>query len=183
MKKNVFFVFASLVLFAAVSCTQHDDSKNVLTERIQYDVPIKNPDPNANWWVQNLVGPDREALVIQIFNKAKSGEIAVYDYFNSPLTPNEVQNMGVDTLIQTLKRNVPPYDEYDTTIITSLKTGDVTKLRFLEEWKMDDQGLLIEKRVLGMAPVKMVDYAGKQYSMPLFWVYFDPEYPGKLLDK
>ena len=183
MKNIMFYGFVLLITLAMASCNMEKSNKNVLAERIQYDVPIKNADPNADWWVQNLVGPDREALVKQILDKAKSGEVTVYDYFNSPLPTKKVQKIGIDTLIQTLKRNVPPYDEYDTTIITSLKSSDITKLRFLEEWKKDEQGLLIEKRVLGMAPVKMVEYAGKQYSMPLFWIYFDPEYPGKLLDE
>lgn len=180
MKINRIAALFILLVISLVSCMQQKESEVIVAERIQYDVPIRNADPDADWWVQNLVGPNREELVRKVLEMARSGEVTAYDYFNSPLTPGQVRKIGIDTLIQTLRRNVPPYDEYDTAIITSLKAADISRIRFLEEWRMKADGLEIEKKVLGMAPVKMVEYQGTEYTMPLFWVYFDPEYPARL---
>jgi len=119
-------VMLSLVLLAGVflsACEQESVEKNYITERIQYDVKIKGDDPEADWWIDNIVGPDREKFVKHLIEKAQNGEIKAYDYFNNPLTPEQVNQIGVDTLVQTLRRTVEPYDEYDTMIITKLVPG------------------------------------------------------------
>jgi hypothetical protein len=173
-------VLISLVLTAIVlliGCEQKEVEKNYLTERIQYDVKIKGDDPEADWWVENIVGPDREKFVKQIIEKARRGELTAYDYFNNPLTPEQVQNIGVDTLVQTLRRTKEPYDEYDTMIVTTLDYGQVSKIRFLEEWTWDEGTLEISKKVLGISPVVMVKVGEQEYNMPLFWVYIDDKYP------
>jgi hypothetical protein len=170
----------SLILIAVVfliGCEQKEVEKNYLTERIQYDVKIKGDDPEADWWVDNIVGPDREKFVRQIIEKARRGEVTAYDYFNNPLTPKQVQKIGVDTLAQTLRRTVEPYDEYDTMIVTKLDYGQVTKIRFLEEWVWDENTLEISKKVLGISPVVMVRVGEQEYNMPLFWVYMDERFP------
>jgi hypothetical protein len=173
-------LLVSLVLVAVVfltGCEQKEPEKNYLTERIQYDVKIKGDDPEADWWVENIVGPDREKFVKQIIEKARKGEVTAYDYFNNPLTPEQVQEIGVDTLIQTLHRTVEPYYEYDTMIVTSLDYKQVSKIRFLEEWEWDENSLEIKKRVIGISPIVMVKYGDQEYNMPLFWVYLDERYP------
>ncbi|MBU2650364.1 MAG: hypothetical protein KKA81_05475 [Bacteroidetes bacterium] len=181
MFRNSFAGFILIVLFLLVSCHQADEGKWIVTERIQYDVPVSNPDPEADWWVQNLPGPQRETFLKELLSKAKSGDVQAWDYFHKPLTTTNVQQIGIDTLVKRLRRDIPPYEEFDTIVVTSLELKDITRIRFLEEWKMQEGTLNIEKRVIGIAPVKMVEYNGVEYSMPLFWIYLDPEYPGKLL--
>ncbi len=177
--KNLSFLLLLALIAILLSC-ENEEKFQVLTERIQYDVPIKNTDVDANWWVNNIVGPDREELVKGLFNKALNGEIEVYDYFNELLTPDDIRKIGIDTTYKTIQRTTPPYEEYDTMIVTRLDRGDITKLRFLEEWKIDKNTLEIKKKVVGIAPVKMVEMGGKLYSMTLFWIYLDEKYPAVL---
>jgi len=177
--KNLNLLLLLLLAAFFLSCNNEDKFQN-LSERIQYDVPIKNKDVDANWWVNNIVGPDREDLIKGIFEKAQNGEIKVYDYFNELLTPEDVRKIGIDTSYKTIKRNTPPYEEYDTMIVTQLEWEDITKLRFLEEWKIDPKTMDIQKTVIGIAPVKMVTVGGNLYSMPLFWIYLDEKYPAIL---
>ena len=178
MKKINILLFLLVAVFI-ISCNNDDRFQN-LSERIQYDVPIKNNNVDANWWVNNIVGPDREDLIKGIFEKAKNGDIQVYDYFNELLTTDDVKKIGIDTIYKTIKRNTPPYEEYDTMIVSQLEWEDVTKLRFLEEWKIDTKTMDIQKTVIGIAPVKMVNVGGELYSMPLFWIYLDEKYPAIL---
>jgi len=158
------------------SCTSNKNSV-LITKRIQYDVQVRNSDPDAAWWVQNIVGPDREILVKSIMEAAYSGKIRGYDYFNKPLTADEIRKIGTDTLFKTLQKKQPPYEEYDTLIISRLQFKDITMIRFLEEWYLDQETLEIEKKVLGIAPVVEKDYHGETYKMPLFWLYMNDYHP------
>ncbi len=177
--KNIKYLLLLSLIAILLSC-QNEEKFDVLTERIQYDVPVKNANVDDNWWVNNIVGPDREELVKGILEKAKNGEIQAYDYFNELLTPDDVRKIGIDTTYKTVKRSTPPYDEYDTMMISKLEWGDITKLRFLEEWKIDKNTFEIKKEVIGIAPVKMVELGGMFYTMPLFWIYLDKNYPARL---
>ena len=177
MKSKALLGLALLAIVFLSACEQKTAEKNYLTKQIQYDVLIKGTDPEADWWVENIVGPDREKFVRLIIEKARSGEIAAYDYFNHLLSPEQVQRVGIDTLIQTLRRAVDPYDEYDTMIITSLDYDNITKIRFLEEWTLDEQTLAIYKKVLGISPIIMVKLGQQEFNMPLFWIYLDERYP------
>ena len=81
------FHFLLFVLVAVVfnSCMQ--EKTQLVTEKIQYDVNIKSPDPDYDWWIQNLPGPQRENLVDMIMDGALSGKFQAYDYFNNAITP------------------------------------------------------------------------------------------------
>ncbi len=178
----LFYSFLTILLISN-SCGQKQ--KELVTERIQYDVIIKSPDPEWDWWVQNLEGPKREQFVRNILESAYAGKVKAYDYFNQPLTPEEVKAIGngTDTLLGTSPD--PPYN--DTTIIVQhhLDMSKITRVRFLEEWRMDPDNLSTEKKVLGIAPIMEVfnDDGSHRGYMPLFWVYLDTEYPGKLPKK
>lgn len=171
------------ILFLSTSCSKKE--KDVITERIQYDVTIKSPDQEWDWWVQNLEGPKREAFVKMIMDAAYEGKVKSYDYFNKELTVKEVKEIenGIDTLVGSSPN--PPYN--DTTVIVERKLdmNKITRVRFLEEWKMDKNTLQIEKKVLGIAPILEVynDDGSLRGYMPMFWVYLDKEYPGKLPKK
>lgn len=170
----------AMMVIVLSACNTGGDKNSIEIKRIQYDVSIKNTDPDALWWAENLEGSVREEVLKGIFDKAYAGEIEVFDYFHNPLSPQEARNIGTDTIYQTLMREYPPYDEFDTMVVNSISYRDVTALRFLEEWKINRSTLEVEKRVLGIGPVLVREYGDERYKQLLFWTYFDEQYPGIL---
>ena len=180
MKIIVLLIIAGLTFGMLTSCKDKPDkSKTVITERIQYDVNIKSPDPDYDRWVQNIDKHKREAFVNMIMDAAYSGKIQAYDYFNNPISVEQVKSIGVDTIYKILTRDYPPYDEYDTVIISKFELKDITKIRFLEEWYIDEDNLEIEKKIIGIAPViEKYDQSGNLLGFqPLFWLYLEKNYP------
>ena len=153
-------------------CQQEE--KPLVTKKIQYDVNIKSPDPEYDWWIQNLVGPDRDKLVSNIIDGAKSGKWQAYDYFNEPIDKFEVQNIFSDTMVATIMREVPPYELFDTILIHNILKEDILRIRFMEEWRMNPENLEFEKKILGIAPIaRRFDFNGIERWQPLFWIYTD----------
>ena len=180
--KKIALLFSVSALLFIFSCKNNDTSdKNLITERIQYDVLIKSPDVELDWWVQNIEGAKRESLIKMIMDNVYNGNIKAYDFLDNPLSVEEVKNIGKrnDTLF--MPSMEPPYDDSTVVINETLKINDITKLRFLEEWKIDPKTLQIEKRVLGLAPMKQdFDANGELRGFKqLFWIYFDKNYPIK----
>jgi hypothetical protein len=170
-----------LALFVlCFSCGRSNKDKQLVTDRIQYDVDIKSPDPEFDWWVQNIEGSSREAFIRQIIDAAYSGKLRVYNYFNEPLTAEEVKMIGNRSDTFTFQREYPPYDFYDTVIRQRLEMKDITRIRFLEEWYMDEKTLEFDKKIVGIAPIiRKYDPNGELRGyMPLFWVYLDERVPG-----
>lgn len=171
--KNVFLLIISLLLLT--SCEQN--KMEVIADKVQYDVNIKSPDPDYDWWIQNLPGPQREKLVNTIIDGALSGKFQSYDYFYSPLTPGEVARVLSDTTFLTLVDEDPPYEERDTILIYNILKEDIQRIRFLEEWYIDPETLSTEKKVLGLAPIaKRIDVTGVERWQPLFWVFIDKDF-------
>lgn len=168
---------AAVVLVWLAGCRSGKERFEVVASRIQYDVPIASADPQLDWWVNNLEGSRREPFVKRILEAAKSGEVKAYDYFNEPLTAEDVRNMASDTLIQTLVRNAPPYDSYDTMVINTMNYEDVVKIRFLEEWSWDPKTMEFRKTVVGICPLASISIGKESYNRPLFWIYLDDRYP------
>ncbi len=178
MKTKLIFLHLILVVIL-VSCTEKTTEKaEPLTNKIQYDVYVKSPNPDYDWWINNLPGPKRENLVNWIFDVAYSGEINAYDYFNQPMTVEDIKNIGRDTIYKTLMRAEPPFEKYDTMVVNQLEREDVTKVRFLEEWYLDEERNTFEKKVVAIAPViEIFDQDGNFLAnQPLFWLYMDEEY-------
>jgi len=174
MKRSIIALMALGLVLVFTQCEQKvEDNRTVITKKIQYDVPILNDNPDYDWWIGNIEGSDRDALLNNIFEKVRSGEIQAYDYFNEPLTLGQIGSILVDTLHMVLMRTTAPYTEYDTTIIKETLPGHVSMIRFLEEWKYDENTLLIEKKVYAISPVMEVMVAGEKVTRPLFWVHFD----------
>lgn len=173
--KNIKVLIPGLILIFLVSCGNFGKDKTVLCEKIQYDVQINNPDPGHYWWVNNIEGSKREPFVKNILNAAFSGEVKTYDYFNKLLTLKQLEEISSDTIYRTMKRTYPPYEIYDTIIINKLDFSDISKIRFLEEWKYDKDKIVIDKRVIGIAPIiDKKDNDGNLIAVqPLFWIYFD----------
>ncbi len=180
--KYLKFVIVALLAFS-YSCTRKNcvtfEKKNNLTERIQYQVPIKTPDASFDWWVQNIEGAEREKMVQKIFDLALNGKIKAYNSFNELLTIDQIRAKlnGIDTSYA--EKKLPPYG--DSIIVTKMpvKAHQITSISFIESWFFNSKSGLIEKKVLGYAPLlekhtsegEFIGYA------PLFWIYFDEKYP------
>jgi len=175
------FLIGGLILVANCWSCQQKTEQQLLTERIQYDVTIKSPSPDYDWWIQNLEGPAREKLVRMILEKAMKGEVQVHDYFNNPLESKQVGHILHDTMLLKLMRQEAPYEMYDTVVVHHIEPTDVLRIRFLEEWYIDPVSLQITKKVLGIAPVaRRFDSEGIERWQPLYWIYTDERYPEKM---
>lgn len=165
----------SVVLLVFLYSCQQKQSKTLITQKIQYDVSIVSPNPAYDPWIQNIEESTRYELVSTILRVAYEGKIQAYDYFNKPLSLQELKSLGVDTTYRTLTRSTPPYAEYDTVITSKIEVSDITKIRFLEEWYLDEENLVIEKVIKGIAPVvDKYDHEGNFIGLfPLFWIYKD----------
>lgn len=174
MKNIALVIITSLIIFFS-GCKSEE--ARLVTKKIQYDVNIVSPDPEYDWWIQNIVGPDRETFVDIIIDGAKAGKWQAYDYFNNPISDKEVVDIFSDTMHVTMVQSVPPYDEYDTLIINNILKSDIRRIRFLEEWRMNPESLEFEKNILGIAPIaRRYDFNGVERWQPLFWIYVDKEF-------
>ena len=159
----------------------HPKSEEIITKRIQYDVNIKSPNPTYDWWIQNLVGPQRERLVKPILQGAISGKFKVYDYFYQPMDKQAVADIFSDTLAMRVKETIPPYALKDTLIIHRICTKDIQRLRFMEKWCFDPETMQFTKTILGIAPVaRRLDGEGNVRWQPLFWIFPNPRTAKKL---
>lgn len=175
--KNILALLFSLVVVSFFSCTVTSHKKEFLAEKIQYDVPVNNGDPQLDWWVNNIEGSKREPFLQRIMEAAEKGDVRICDYFNKPLTSGQIRAITTDTIYRTMTRNYPPYEEFDTMTIQSVTWRDIVKIRFLEEWKWDPKTLEITKKVLGIGPVIQREYGSEKFNQLLFWIYFDDRYP------
>ena len=164
------------------SCNQTSNTE-VITSKIQYDVNIKSPDPNYDWWIQNIAGADRDKLIAKIIDGASSGKFKAFDYFNEPLTALQVRSIMSDTLVMKLMRTKEPFEEYDTAIVNDISTKDILKLRFLEKWEMNPETMQITKTVYGIAPVARRIINDVERWQPLFWIYTNEEFLESLNEK
>lgn len=177
--KLIIVSLISVIVFTLFSC--NGEKHQVITKKIQYDVSIVSPDPEYDWWIQNLVGPDRDSFVQLIVNGAKSGKWQAYDYFNNPISPAEVKSVFSDTMAVTMISTEPPYESYDTLIINNILNTDIKRIRFLEEWYTDPETLDFKKKILGIAPIaRRLDFNGIERWQPLFWIYTDEDFIEKL---
>ena len=177
--KNVILFLTILFLLQIVSSCQYG-KKEIITEKIQYDVNIKSPDPDYDWWIQNLPGPAREKLVETVLNGAINGKFQAYDYYNNPISPAEVSAILSDTTVIRLTKVEPPYESYDSVIIYNIVPEDILRIRFLEEWKMNPEDLSFEKKIVGIAPVARRVVIDMERWQPLFWIYPDKDFAKQL---
>jgi len=178
--KYLIYLIPAFIIIVWTGC-RHNPEKDftVITKRIQYDVPIKSPNPDFDWWVQNIEGSQREEFVHMILDAAYTGKVRTYDYFNHPLTPEQVRQIGYHRDTITVQRPTAPYALFDTVIEQKLDPNLITRIRFLEEWTIDKKHFRIMKNILGIAPL-IENYSEKgelRGYMPLFWIYTDKRYP------
>ena len=177
--KDIQLFISILFLIALIACAGISNKQQILTEKIQYDVPVISGDPQLDWWINNIEGSRREPFLKRIMEAAEKGEVRVYDYFNNSLTSAQILAIGSDTIYQTLLRNYPPYEEFDTMIVISISYRDIVKIRFMEEWSWNPGSLEMEKKVIALGPVIQKEIAGESFNQLLFWIYLDKRYPAK----
>ena len=167
------------LIITLAACNGRSVKKQMLAEKIQYDVPVMSNDPQLDWWINNIEGSKREPFLKHIMEAAEKGDVRVFDYFYKPLSPSNVLSAVTDTIYKTLLRTYPPYEEYDTMIVSSVTYRDITKIRFLEEWNWNPVTLEIEKKILAIGPVTQKEIAGERFNQLLFWIALDDRFPGK----
>ncbi|MFC2110936.1 hypothetical protein ACFLQ5_00635 [Bacteroidota bacterium] len=178
-----FFVVSLFSCKNESSTNEIDNNKSVITERIQYDVFIKSPYPNdTDWWKENIEGIKREAFVKKIMEAAYKGKVQAYTYWdNEAISGEKLQELinPKDTIELISSEN--PYEMIDTIVDNKLDFNQITKIRFLEEWYINEKTMEITKKVVGICPVvPNYDTEGEfRGNKPLFWLYLDDKYPIK----
>ncbi len=184
-----FVLIASILVLSVCtsSCQKGENTgKTQVTKRIQYDVTIRNTDSDMDWWVQNIEGSNREKLLKDIMLQVTDGKVKAYDFLTcKPYSADEIKGMmkRVDSI--SVERATPPYDLVDTVIVSEVRLSDITRLRFLEEWSMNEKTLAFSKKVAGICPMleRRTDSGELRGYKPLFWVFFDDKYPEELQTK
>jgi len=181
MKRNLQIILIGVALLTAWSCSRSDkDARTLITDRIQYDVLLKNADSTNDWWVQNMEGRSREAFVKLLMEKAYSGKLKTYNFLTlSPLSAEQTKATGSRTDKLSLQRSKPPYDMYDTIIKNELRMNDIQKVRFLEAWYWNEKNNRMEKEIQGICPLlnnysETGEFRGYQ---PLFWISLGETFP------
>lgn len=178
MKRTGIIAFFTALIIASISCGRNRGE--ILTERIQYDVTIISPEQDLEWWVQNLENNKREKLVKSIIDASKLGEHKVYDVItNKELTTDEITERSRRKQLMTLQRSYAPYEEYDTLVINDMELSDISKVRFLEEWYLNEETGLVTKKVIAICPMlESYTEAGElRGHLPLYWISFAKKFP------
>ena len=186
MKNYILLGIVSILFTTACNDKKNEiTNQKILTERIQYDVIIKSPDAEYDWWRENIEGSKRESFVRTLLELAYSGKVKAYDYFNNPLTPEEVKKIGNSTDTLQYIDPIDPNHIIDTVIKNTLNIQNITKVRFLEEWYLNEKDYSFNKKVVGvmlMMPYHstLIDSTSGPLYTPICWMYFDEKYPAKL---
>lgn len=121
---------------------------------------------------KNLITILMDAILV---DKTVAAYDPLYDDFKVKLTLAEVAGIGADTLFQTLYRDYPPYDPFDTILIKKLDVSTIKKFKIKEDWVFDKQKSVMEARIIGICPVRerLDPQTGefRGYS-DMFWIYF-----------
>ena len=155
MKKKLTFL-AIIIIILTNSCNNKFKNRIIITERIEYDVPIISNDPDLDWWVQNIEGSKRETFLRKLSASLLSGKLKAYDYNTDIVLSSEQLNKFV---------RQSNYNTSDTNNILN-----TYKLRFTEKWYINTKSLEFDKKVLAICPLIFKDSVT---SLPLFRIKFD----------
>jgi hypothetical protein len=183
-----FFLLAAGLCLLSGACNRTSEHSgqpgNIITERIEYPVFIKDPYDidDGEWWIENIETSKRMAFVQTLFDRAYAGKVKAYHADSrKQLTVEEVKRIGNESDTLTLQRPEPPYDHYDTIVHRAFSLNQIHKVKFLEEWSFDKDSYTMTKHVLGVAPMMAV-YAGDSELLgyrSLFWILFDDRFAAK----
>lgn len=174
MKNFLRFFLFSFVLF---SCKTDDLKHNkLITDKIQYDVSIKNTETDMDWWIQNIEGPKKDKFTSLIFDAVKDNKLKIYDLNEREVTlENVLSNLFTFDTIH-LQKNGIKNQTIDTIFITnSFCLNNINKFRFREKWIFNEKSLMVTKQVDGFCPFLVTEISNNQppIALPLFWVFPD----------
>jgi len=178
MKRMIFPCLLLAVIILSGACGKKKGP--VLTERIQYDVTVTSPEKDLEWWIQNLDNNKREILVKSLIAASKSGKNKVYDVLtNKEMTPEQIEERCKQKELMTLTREYPPYEEFDSLVTNDLQLSDISKVRFLEEWYLNEETGLVTKKVIAMCPMleSYTESGELRGHLPLFWISYVKKFP------
>ncbi|MCZ2443554.1 MAG: gliding motility protein GldN [Flavobacteriales bacterium] len=121
---------------------------------------------------KNLITVLMDALLTEQSIRAYTTDL---DDFRAEMTSAEVANIGVSRDSQQLQRPYPPYDWYDTVLVTTFDPTNVKTFKIKEDWIFDKQRSVLEPRIIGLCPVMNVydknsgEFRGFQ---DMYWLYF-----------
>jgi hypothetical protein len=171
------FLFFTLTIFLAFSCNKNKAKyEQIITEKIQYDVTIKNNDSDLEWWIQNIEGPQRDKFINIIFDNINENKLKIFNMNHQEVSLESiVSNLFTFDTIQ-LQKNGKKKQIIDTVFISnSFNIKNITKIRFDEKWTFNEKTLVVNKDIKGFCPVlvseKRKDIAST--DLPLFWIYAD----------
>ncbi len=152
-----------------------ESNQTLITPKIQYDVFIKSDNQKNNWFADNIETSDRENFVNKIIEIASKGKLKIYDFFDKALDKEKFQQLlhKSDTI---LVENPEEPGIYKPKIIkTDIDSKSITKIRFIEEWKLDNESFQFYKTVKAISLLTEVrdDSGNIRGYTPVFWIYFD----------
>lgn len=133
---------------------------------------------NLPFYYPTIPQNGRRSFMQVVLDAVKEGSITAYestsDEFLVPIPFDQIMKSltKIDTVQQ--QRSEPPYDTYDTVIVSEFDPTSVKKIRVKEDWFFDKQRSVLDVRILGLCPItEQYDENGefKGYK-PLFWIYF-----------
>ncbi len=160
------FISLSLILIIFWACDKKQEKRELLTNRIEYDVMINNEN-TMDAWMNNVPIDERMELLEFLFGELLAG--------------NAVDSMGVKIDESIVKQELVALD-------SNLQFGEVPlfeyvrneylvlqTIRFREKWTYNPKNFCVYKQVLSVAPVyALKDSSGVKIGMqPLFWVRCD----------
>lgn len=164
MKSFLSFLSVLLCLSLLFSCNNSDTNKvekEIITQRIAYDVNIINnntSEENNNSidiMLPQLTTNDYKSLVIKLFDNVKSGKTQAYQYENEKfeiITNEQVQEIfEKEWTLYYIEEKLDDGTPVNKTITDKISADKITKLRFLEEWYFENDEFC--KKVIAVAPI------------------------------
>lgn len=134
---------------------------------------------NQGFYFPTVSHQNWKNFITVILDGMKEGKITAYDIeptdeLLNPISYNQFMNKQSDTMYRTFRRPYPPYEEYDTMIITHFDPTQVLRCRVKEEWYFDRQRSQLMVRIIALCPVSMIELqSGEMVPQPMFWIPYD----------
>lgn len=134
---------------------------------------------NQGFYFPTISHQNWKNFITVILDGMKEGKITAYeveptDELLNPISYNQFMNKQSDTVYRTFRRPYPPYDEYDTMIVSHFDPTQVMRCRIKEDWYFDKQRSQLMVRIIAICPVKMIELeSGDRFPQPLFWVPYE----------
>ena len=118
-------------------------------------------------------------FITVILDAMKEGKLTAYNdeptgELLNPVSYNQIMSKQTDTVPRTFRRPYPPFEEYDTIIISQFDPSQVKRCRIKEEWYFDKQKSQLMVKIIAICPVKMMELRdGSTAPEPMFWIPYE----------